>query len=74
MTEQSNIQAAEREIRAALEAPDAMAAMLDAYCARQEAKRLAFVAALIGRVVVGQASKSIPGTQVRVDELPAQKV
>jgi hypothetical protein len=58
MADQSEIQFAEQEIREALEQPNAMRAMLIAYCARQEAERLAFAAALIGRVVVGHASKS----------------
>lgn len=56
MSEQSDIQAAEMEIAAALRSGgEAMGAMLAAYEARTEEQRLAFVAALIGRVFVSHA-------------------
>ncbi len=60
MSEQSEIQAAEREIREALQHPDAMREMLAVYSARQEAGKLSFVAALIGRVVVSHAMRKAP--------------
>lgn len=59
MSEQSGIQEAELEIAAALRSGGvAMGAMLAAYCRKTEAEKLAFVAALIGRVVVSHVSRA----------------
>ena len=59
MTIQSDMQQAEREIRAWLTnctpAGAAMEGLMDAYLGRSEPERKAFVAALIGRLTVAKA-------------------
>lgn len=59
MTAQSQMQDAELKIRAALagESPDE--ALLAAYLGWPEAQRPAFVAVLIGRVVVAEARRQV---------------
>ncbi|MCK1583225.1 hypothetical protein IVB03_27605 [Bradyrhizobium sp. 168] len=55
MSSESEIQEAERDIRTALRSKDAMAVMISFYETRPEAEKLAFVAALVGRVVISEA-------------------
>ncbi|UFW75161.1 hypothetical protein [Bradyrhizobium sp. WU425] len=55
MSKRSEIQEAERDIRIALRSKDAMTAMISFYEMRPEAEKLAFVAALVGRVVLSEA-------------------
>lgn len=57
MSTESEIQEAERQIRIALRSKNAMLAMISFYQMRSEAEKLAFVVAMVGRVVVSEARR-----------------
>ena len=57
MRSNSEFQEAERDIRIALRSRDAMTAMISFYEARSEAEKLAFVFALVGRIVASDPAQ-----------------